>query len=389
MRTSFAAGIGLVDRAEWNALALNGNPFLRHEFLAALETEHCADPRTGWQPCHLVVRNAAGRLAAAMPLYLKTHSWGEFVFDWSWANAFARAGIDYYPKLVSAVPFTPAPGPRLLLGEHCDAMRTRALMIAALTERVARDGLSSMHVLFTQEADRESLTAAGFLVRKDCQFHWHNRGYGSFEDFLATLRADKRKKLRRERRRVTEEGIRFETLHGASLAAADWREIHALTAGTFHRHGHEHYLTAGFLASVARACPEAVMVKIGRLGDLAVAAALFFVGRDALYGRYWGALADFHSLHFEACYYQGIDFCIERGLARFEPGTQGEHKIARGFEPIATWSSHWVADARFARAIASYLRQESTAIDAYMTEVRRHLPFHRDVPGDACGPSSG
>ncbi|HSN73013.1 MAG TPA: GNAT family N-acetyltransferase, partial [Steroidobacteraceae bacterium] len=380
MRTRVVDTIAGVDRSAWNGLALGGSPFLRHEFLEALETTRCADPGNGWQPMHVLIEDAAGQLAAAVPLYLKSHSWGEFVFDWSWANAYARAGLDYYPKLVSAIPFTPAPGPRLLCSPSRDPNVLRGAAIAALEGLVKSLGVSSLHVLFTAPDDHAAFIEAGFLPRKDCQFHWYNRGYGSFDEYVETFRADKRKKLRRERRRIAEAGIRFETHDWRSLDARAWKQVHALTADTFRRRGHDHYLSTDFFIAVAREQPDAVMVKLAVRGGAPVAAAIFFVGADTLYGRYWGTHQDFHSLHFEACYYQGIDFCIERGLARFEPGTQGEHKIARGFEPTATWSAHWIAEPRFTRAIRQYLHQEALAVDAYMSDARRHLPFHRDLP---------
>ena len=378
MRTRVVDTIAAVDREAWNGLELAGNPFVRHEFLTALETTRCADQRTGWQAAHLLVEDDAGRLVAAVPLYLKSHSWGEFVFDWSWANAYARAGLEYYPKFVSGVPFTPAPGPRLLGARGTAHAHMRSTVAAALTDLARSTGVSSLHVLFTEPDDQKSLSDAGFLTRKDCQFHWYNRGYASFDEYLDEFRADKRKKLRRERRRVMEAGIRFETLDGRALDAAGWQRVHALTADTFRRRGHEHYLTTDFFVTLARERPDSVMVKLAMRREEPVAAAIFFVGADALYGRYWGAHEDFHSLHFEACYYQGIEYCIEHGLARFEPGTQGEHKIARGFEPTATWSAHWIAEPRFARAIKDYLAQEALAVDAYMNDVRRHLPFHRE-----------
>jgi predicted N-acyltransferase len=370
--------LSTVDRDAWNSLDLDGSPFLRHEFLASLEAAGCADASTGWQGCHLLLEED-GLLLGAVPLYLKNHSWGEFVFDFSWANAYTRAGIDYYPKLVSAVPFTPAPGPRILLSPEREPARTRGVLLDELDRTARTLGVSTLHVLFVEPSDLEAFANSGYLLRKDCQFHWHNRGFASFEEFLGTFRADKRKKVRRERRRVHEQGIRFVTLDGSSIDAERWRDIHALTAGTFHRHGHESYLNREFFASVARSQPETVMVKLAMHCDLAVAAAVFFVGKNTLYGRYWGARAEFHSLHFETCYYQGIEFCIERGLASFEPGTQGEHKIARGFEPSATFSAHWIADRRFNRAIGQYLAEETRAVEAYMDDVRQHLPYHRGV----------
>jgi predicted N-acyltransferase len=372
----------------WNALDLKGCPFVRHEFLALLEREHCAHAATGWTPQHLVVEDEAGELLGAMPLYLKPHSWGEFVFDWGWANAYTRAGVDYYPKLVSAIPFTPATGPRLLCALEGDVAGIRGTLIAAAMDLATQLGVSSLHVLFPEGPEQAALVSHGFIPRRDCQFHWHNRGFADFDAFLAGFRADKRKKANRERRRIAEAGIEFRTLGGAEIDADLWDVIHAFSLNTFRRHGHDHYLTAAFFRHLAQVLPEMIMVKLAVYHSRPVAAAIFFVGADTLYGRYWGAAADFDSLHFEACYYQGIEYCIERGLARFEPGTQGEHKVPRGFEPSPTCSAHWLADPRFATAIAAHLRQEGIAVDEYMAGIREHLPFRR-AEGASAEPADG
>jgi predicted N-acyltransferase len=368
-----------VAAADWNALQLDGNPFLRHEFLLALEEARCVNRDTGWRVQHLVVQDRAGHLQAAMPLYRKTHSWGEFVFDWSWARAYSQAGLEYYPKLVSMAPFTPVPGRRCLTLPSSDAAALRHTLTDALLEHARSQALSSAHVLFVLEEDRLTLQEQGFLLRKDCQFHWHNRGYHSFEDFITTFRADKRKKALRERRRILEAGVHFTTLRGDEISDELWSIVFGFSAGTFAAHGQEHYLNVDFFRAVARTLPNSVMVKLACIGDdRAIAAAIFFRSSDTLYGRYWGAAADFHSLHFETCYYQGIDYCIEQGLQHFEPGTQGEHKIARGFEPTATWSAHWIADPRFRHAIDQHLTREREGVDQYMVAVREHLPFRRE-----------
>lgn len=377
MQPRTVSSIEAIPAAQWNALDLQGKPFLRHEFLSALERCGCVGRATGWAAGHLVIHDQAGRLAGAVPLYQKGHSWGEFVFDWSWAKAYAQAGLRYYPKLVSMAPFTPATGPHLLTAPHADAGARQALARALIDH--ARDRqVSSVHLLFTSDEDRAALDDAQIMWRKDCQFHWHNRGYTSFDHFISSFRAEKRKKALRERRRVQEAGITFLTLPGNELSDELWNVVFAFSAATFESRGHEHYLTAEFFRTVAVAMPDAIMVKIAVLRETPVAAAIFFRGNDTLYGRYWGAAADFHSLHFETCYYQGIEYCIEQGLAHFEPGTQGEHKVPRGFEPTATWSAHWIADARFRRAIGNYLEQERDAIDQYMQNVREHTPFRRE-----------
>lgn len=386
MKTRILLSIDGVSPQQWNTLDPTGSPFLRHEFLSALEREGCVGRGKGWIGNHLLLEDDAGRLQGAMPLYLKSHSWGEFVFDWSWAKAYAQARLNYYPKLVSMTPFTPATGPRMLVAPGADASVVRRALCAALVTHAREHSLSSAHVLFTTDVEREALDDAQFIRRKDCQFHWHNRGYSSFDAFMATFRSDKRKKALRERRRIQEGGVRFLTLSGTQMTPALWEVVFGFSAATFESHGHEHYLTAGFFKSISATLPDLIMVKLAMLGEQPIATAIFFKSKDTLYGRYWGAAANFDSLHFETCYYQGIEYCIEQGLARFEPGTQGEHKVARGFEPTATWSSHWIADERFRRAIGDYLGQECAAVDQYIASVQEHVPFHRGPLG---GPDSG
>jgi predicted N-acyltransferase len=373
MPISVASSMSSIPAAQWNALLSDTNPFTRHEFLAALEEYRCATRSTGWTPHHLTMTDARGSLIGAVPLYRKHHSWGEFVFDWGWANAYARLGLQYYPKLVAAVPFTPAPGTRLLGRDD----RTRAALAAALVSQATAQDLSSVHVLFPQDSELAALEDAGFLLRRDCQFHWHNRGYGSFDEFIQTFRADKRKKALRERRRVREAGIQMQILSGAQVSASLWRTVFAFSERTFAVHGNEHYLNAGFLQGIAQRLPQSLLVVLATLHEKPIAAAIFFRSDDTLYGRYWGTSGDYHSLHFETCYYQGIEYCIREGLQRFEPGTQGEHKIARGFEPTYTWSAHWLADSRIRRALQAHLQEEGAAVDSYMNAVREHLPFHR------------
>jgi predicted N-acyltransferase len=247
--------------------------------------------------------------------------------------------------------------------------------------------VSSAHVLFVNEIDRAALGSGDYLWRKDCQFHWHNRGYRSFDEFLATFRAEKRKKALRERRRIREAGIELRTLAGEQMDAQLWDIVFGFSAATFEARGHEHYLNTAFFRAVCAAMPGAVVVKLAQFRGRPIATAIFFRGGDTLYGRYWGAAADFHSLHFETCYYQGIEYCIEQGLSRFEPGTQGEHKVPRGFEPAQTWSAHWIAERRFHRAIESYLDEERAAVDQYIREVQQHVPFRRaDDPPSGGGP---
>ncbi len=372
------ASIEDVTAGEWNRLTA-GQPFMRHEFLLAMEEAGCIGEKTPWQPCHLLARGRDGTLRGAIPLYRKFDSRGEFVFDWSWADAYERAGLSYYPKLVSAAPFTPATGARLLTEPQADPSLASQLVAGALTH--AQDsGASSLHILFPAETDRPALRDADLLERKGCQFHWTNEGYGTFDDFLARFSSAKRKKARRERRRIAESGIEFEHLTADQPSAADWDAIYEFYARTFYRRGREPYLNRRFFDLISRSMPEDLVIVLARFEQQPIAVALCLRGDDALYGRYWGSLADFHSLHFEACYYQGIDYCIRHGLARFEPGTQGEHKISRGFSPTATWSYHWLREPAFRDAVEDFLDRETLHVDAYIDELTGHVPYKQPEP---------
>jgi predicted N-acyltransferase len=379
LQARILGSIDEVAAARWNALELGGRPFLRHEFLAAAERSGSVTPATGWRPCHVLVESG-GSLVGALPLYLKSHSWGEFVFDFAWARAYEQHGLDYYPKLVSATPFTPATGPKLLVHPAADAATVRAELLRAAREHGRDCNASSLHALFVADAERAWLGSQGLMARLDCQFHWQNRDFGSFDDFLGTFTAEKRKKARRERRRVAEAGIHFVELHGGDLEGRLLEVVYALHARTFAERGNPPYFSLDFFAAIAAALPGALMVKLAMLGREPVACAVFLRGTDTLYGRYWGATGDFHSLHFEACYYQGIDYCIREGLARFEPGTQGEHKIARGFSPTPVWSMHEVALPAFQAAIGDYLVRERAHVQAYIDAVNAHVPFRRAEP---------
>jgi hypothetical protein len=375
-RPDYHPSIHSLPEAEWNALGALDNPFTRYEFLAALEHSRCIGRGSGWEPRYLTLRDARG-LTAAAAAFVKTHSYGEFVFDFAWARGYERLGRRYYPKLTLAAPFTPATGPRLLVRADLDRDELAARLLGELERYAASHGLSGVHALFLDEAARAACARRGWLLRRDCQFHWTNRGYTSFEHYLDTFTAEKRKKARRERRRVAEAGVRFETRLGGELDEALLDRIYALHRDTFLRHGHEPYLTREFFSEAARTMPESMMVKLALRGRTVVAAAIFFMSAHTLFGRYWGAAADYHSLHFEACYHQGIEFCIERGIPRFEPGTQGEHKVSRGFEPQLTWSAHFIADRQFRSAIAAYLEREGAAVESYALEVQEHVPYRR------------
>ena len=380
MRLTLNDAIADVSADEWNALAGDDCPFLRHEFLAAAELTGCVAPASGWIPQHLTVEQD-GRLLGAMPLYQKDHSWGEFVFDWAWASAYERAGLRYFPKLVSAVPFTPAPSRRLLLDKTAGPETARMLLdgAIALAEEMA---CSSLHVLFPLEEELPLLRNAGLQIRKDCQFHWQNRDYADFEAFLQMFTAAKRKKAKRDRRRVSEAGIRFRRLHGADIDPATWKVVFQLISMTFMRRGSMPYFSLDFFLRISESLPDNILVILAEKDASPVAAALFFESTTTLYGRYWGSNGHYDALHFETCYYQGIDYCIEKGLQVFEPGTQGEHKISRGFSPVSTWSAHWLAHPEFLSAISAYVDEEARHIDRYMDAVDERSPYRNDDPPD-------
>jgi len=375
-----AQSLAAVAADDWNRLSGCEYPFLRHEFLLALEETGCVGGDTGWYPCHLLLRDDAGELVGAMPLYRKTSSQGEFVFDWAWADAYRRAGLRYFPKLVSAVPFTPATSPRFLTGAGQEPARVAAALLAGATELARKIGASSVHVLFPTTAETRLLATAGFLSRKDCQFHWRNRGYADFDAFLGEFTAEKRKKAKRERRRVAEAGISFLRLSGAEIDAGLWKQLIPLYASSFWRRGREPYLNEAFFTRISTLLPDNVLAIVAMRSGMPVATALCFRSADTLYGRYWGSEGEYHSLHFETCYYQGIEYCIEEGLQSFEPGTQGEHKISRGFVPTETWSAHWLSHPEFAAAIDQYLDRERSHIDEYIDSVRDHVPYRKGAP---------
>jgi len=364
-----------ISAAEWNRLADPDTPFLRHEFLAAMERHGCLGEELGWVPRHLALRDGTAGLVAAAPCYLKFNSYGEFVFDWAWADAYRRAGVAYYPKLVIASPYTPATGARILTSPDPSRPEYAAALIRGATELVDRLGTSSLHWLFTTPEETGWLESAGLMRRMGCQFHWENRGYGSFDDLLSDFSAEKRKKIRRERRRVQEAGIRFRLLRGGEVTPDEWAIFHQLYCDTFDKRGGIPTLSLGFFREIGRTMGDNLLLVLAYHRDEVVAAAFNLVGTRSLYGRHWGCFEDFHSLHFEACYYQGLEFCIRNGLSRFEPGAQGEHKVSRGFLPTPTWSAHWIADPRFSGAIGRFLGLERESMVDYLAEMHTRSPF--------------
>jgi predicted N-acyltransferase len=370
----FLDSLACVDAARWDALA-GGNPTVAHAFLDSLHACGCASPRTGWAPRYLTLWED-GRLAGAVPLYVKSHSRGEYVFDWAWADAYERHGLEYYPKLLAAVPFTPAQGPRLLAASPA----VRARLARALLETASASDVSSLHVLFPAAEDAAALRALGLLERSGLQFHWRNAGYSAFDDFLGALSHDKRKKIRQERRRVAESGVRLRRATGREASPADWDFFTACYRRTYREHRSQPYLTREFFGMIAERMPDNLLLVIAEREGRPVAAALDLFGDGALYGRYWGAMERVPGLHFEACYYQAIEFCIERRIALFEGGAQGEHKHARGFLPEPTRSFHWLAHPAFNRAIDEYLAREGAHVSAYIDELADHSPFREGKP---------
>lgn len=456
MDVKVVESIDAVPAEQWNLLAGPDNPFLRHELISAFERTGCAVPKTGWRPQHLAVYDGA-HLVGAAPIYVKSHTYGEFVFDFAWAEAYRRAGLQYYPKLISAIPFSPVTGNRLLIaganatantpiscsgtgdsapasagaatdrgensfggGGRCDSIdsvisggpasslrrsfaseggrpspreadaatsprpivgnhpRREAiarLLIDAAIELADRSGASSMHWLFPNADDMRVLESHGMLRRNGIQYHWLNPGYRDFDDFLSTFNAQKRKKAKRERRHVAEAGVTIEVLEGRAITAAHWDLMHDFHQATIQHYAAPPFLTRAFFRALAESMPENAMLVLARHGREYVGGALNLVGSEALYGRYWGGRPGYNSLHFEVCYYSAIDYCIAKGLKRFEGGAGGEHKLSRGFVPVPTYSAHWLRHPQFARAVADFLARERDGIELYLDELNEHTPF--------------
>ena len=365
--------IGDIAPEAWDVCAGTDNPFVRHGFLSACEESGSATAQSGWAARHLVIENDAGELLAAAPLYLKGHSQGEYVFDHGWAAAYERAGGRYYPKLQCAVPFTPVTGPRLLTRN--DALRPA--LAAALAEQAQRDGVSSLHVTFPTEADWQTLGKAGFLLRTDQQFYWLNKGYQSFDDFLADLSSRKRKAIRRERREALHGDITLEILDGGAITEAHWDAFFAFYQDTGARKWGQPYLTRTFFSLIGERLAGHIVLILCRRGGRYIAGALNLLGGDTLYGRYWGAIEQHRFLHFEVCYYRAIDIAIARGLARVEAGAQGEHKLARGYLPHLTHSAHWIADEGFRQAVARFLAHERQHVAHEAAILADYAPFKK------------
>ena len=369
--------LGELEAASWDRLDGARNPFVSHAFLDALEESGCCSAETGWLPQHVVVEDAAGALVAAMPLYLKNHSYGEYVFDHGWADAFERAGGCYYPKLQCSAPFTPVTGGRLLTAPGQDPAHARRLLISAAVQIAGRIGVSSLHVTFPTEAEWRALGDAGFLRRTGEQFHWRNRGYGCFDDFLATLNSRKRKTIRRERAGVRASGIDIEMLTGDALRPEHWDAFHRFYMDTGRRKWGAPYLNRAFFGLLHERLADRVALAMCRRDGRYIAGALNLIGDNALFGRHWGCIERHDFLHFEACYYRAIDFAIERGLEWVEAGAQGPHKVQRGYMPRRTYSAHWIVDSRFRDAVADYLEHERRRVDWEIEAVEREFSPYR------------
>ena len=375
-----AASIG---KAAWNACAnpdgaSDPHPFTRYEFFEAVEQSGSATRDTGWQPCHLLIEHD-DEIRGLMPLYLKSHSQGEYVFDWGWADAFERAGGAYYPKLQASVPFTPVTGRRLLISsdgvENAKEIR-RALLLAG-TSAVSQLGASSLHITFLTEEEWRAAGAAGFLLRTDQQFHWQNRGYATFDEFLGDLSSSKRKTLRKERAAVFAEGVAFEWLRGRNIVEAHWDQFFAFYMDTGSRKWGRPYLTREFFSRVGESMGEQIVLILAKRAGQYIAGALNFSGEGALFGRNWGATEFIPFLHFETCYYQAIEYAIAQGLKRVEAGAQGEHKLLRGYMPVSTFSAHYIEHAGLRRAVSEYLKAERATVAENMEILAEHGPYRK------------
>jgi predicted N-acyltransferase len=373
-----ATALDTVSRADWDALCAGGrdNPFVCYDFLAALETSGCVGERAGWTPLHLLAHDGGGRLVGAMPLYAKSHSYGEYVFDHAWADALHRAGGDYYPKLQCAAPFTPVTGPRLLVREGEDRAQIGAALAAGAINLAGQAGASSVHVTFCEESEQRLLGARGFLARTGVQFHWKNEGYADFHGFLAALSSNKRKNIRKERARAVEE-LSIRRLRGADITERDWDFFFRCYMDTGARKWGSPYLNRAFFSELAARMGDVCLLFVAEQDGAPIASALNLIGRDTLYGRYWGCTQNVPFLHFELCYYQAIDFAIEHGLARVEAGAQGEHKLLRGYEPVPTFSAHWIAHPGLRTAVAHFLERERPAVAEEIEQLEEHTPFKK------------
>lgn len=375
MQFEFIESIDTLSKACWDTLIQNQDPFCSYHFLAALEHSGSVGEQSGWLPFHLVAYQD-DTMVGILPLYKKTHSYGEYVFDFAWAEAYHRHQLDYYPKLISAIPFTPVTGHRCLTVDEHDPISMQLKMIEFINEQLPLLGLSSIHILFPQRHLSEKLENAGLAIRTSVQFHWNNKGYSDFSDFLSSFTARRRKNVKKERQKIAHQGISITRFHGDKLTEKEMDFFYLCYCQTYlKRSGHSGYLTQQFFQEILHTMKENILIVIATKGEKRIAGALYFFDNTHLYGRYWGALEEADGLHFECCYYQGIEFCIENHLHVFNPGTQGEHKILRGFEPTYCYSNHYLVEPSFNDAVIRFIRQETPGIHAYKTSAEKVLPF--------------
>ena len=383
LRIDFVESIEEIGSEIWNGLAGIDNPFTRYEFLHSLESTGCTTDDSGWKPYHILVTEndvetqSRRRAIAAMPLYLKNNSWGEYVFDWSWAEAYTRHGMNYFPKFVTSIPFTPSVGTRMLIKEGIDNLAIARLIFEKVQLKAEALGASSWHILFPKEEEHKLLNSIGISPRVATQFHWYNNSYNSFSDFLASLNARKRKAIKKERKQIEDKGIIFRQTDGADISETQWSDFYLFYQTTYLARGMQGYLDIEFFRKIGETMPEQILLINAVKDNRDIAAALFFKSKDSLFGRYWGSRVEQQFLHFETCYYQGQEYAIENNLAVFDSGAQGEHKIQRGFEPIYTHSNHWIADQNFSRAIRNFLEEERGHIDQYKIQAESLLPFKK------------
>tara|TARA_B100001059_G_C17824399_1_gene580438 strand:+ start:1258 stop:2454 length:1197 start_codon:yes stop_codon:yes gene_type:complete len=374
----FASSITEIEREDWNRLAGEENPFTRYEFFKALEISGCTSADTGWQPHHLVIR-IEGETVGLVPLFLKTNSYGEYVFDWSWARAYQQAGFNYYPKLISAIPFTPSTGERVFLSKAVARASLLKLIVSILNDETRANKFSSWHLLFPEAELSNELKDQGTIQRVGTQYHWFNRGYKTFDSYLSAMSSRKRKSIRKERGAVSASGIEFRVIEGASITPGDWERFILFYLTTYAVRGQAGYLNKEFFERIGESIPHQLFLIFAVRNGEDIAGSLFFKSKTHLFGRYWGCLEEEAFLHFETCYYQGIDYAISNGFKVFDAGAQGEHKIKRGFEPILTYSNHWLADSRFSSAVTNFVNEEKPHIEDYMGAASTMLPFKKDL----------
>ena len=374
MKVRFIDSIGKISKVSWNSLAGTDYPFLRHEFIQALEVSDCVCSTTGWMPWHCLVYQD-DTLVALMPMYKKSHSQGEYVFDYEWAHAYRDYGLSYYPKWVAAIPFTPCQGPRLSIKPGLDPAPVVNYLLDCLRTESEAEGVSSWHCLYPPLPEVKWFKTAGLAIREGVQFRWSNQGYRDFQDFLDTFNSKRRKTLRRERRFIREQGIEIQCITGPEITKAQWRAFFLFYQLTYFKRGQVAYLNFAFFQKLAETMPEQLLLMLAVKDNQYVGAAFSLIGGNTLYGRYWGCYKAYYSLHFETCYYQGLEYCINNKLQKFDSGAQGEHKIARGFEPVTTYSAHWIKEPQFAAAISDYTRREAQLMTGYKATLS--LPFKK------------